>query len=111
MEKELIWQIGVLGVLAVVTAVEHLVLARRLKEYELVRRGIGIVTVLGAGLPLALMGIISIECWIFFLVAFGVAGAVTIGLYIWEAVGAGEAEAWKVAGERLREIGGKDGEA
>jgi threonine/homoserine efflux transporter RhtA len=68
-------------VLAAITFVEHLLFAKRWKHQELARRTMGIATVLALALPLAIRGVIDANTWLTILFAFGVAGAVTAGLY------------------------------
>lgn len=73
-----------LAAIAVIIPVEHWVFARRWKNYELARRTMGIATIMGLALPLALTGHLDWFTWLIIMAAFCIAGAITAGLYTHE---------------------------
>ena len=78
--------------LAAVIFIEHRLIAYRWRHYELARRTMGIATVLGWALLLALHGDIDLYSWIIVAVAFGIAGAMVGALYTNEAARRREAK-------------------
>jgi len=70
--------------LALVIALEHWIFGRRWRRFELARRTMGIATVLGLAWPLVQVGVLDFCTWFLLVCGFGVAGAVTAGLYTWE---------------------------
>lgn len=75
------WKLLYLAVLAAVICAEHVAFAARWKRHELARRTLGIATVMVGAFPLAAAGLIDAATWLWLFAAFGVAGAVTAGLY------------------------------
>ena len=94
------WVLLTLAILGVVIYVQHVTLGRRWQRNEIARRVLGIVTVMGALVPLAAARIIDIVTWAVILGAFIVAGGV-IGL-CWAEEGARAAE--EDARERERKL-------
>ena len=78
--------------LAAVIFTEHRLFAYRWRHYELARRTMGIATVLGWALLLALTGHIDPYTWTIIAVAFGIAGAMIGALYTNEAARQREAK-------------------
>jgi len=76
--------------LAVVIYLQHVTLGRRWQRNEIARRTLGIVTVMGALVPLAAARIIDIVTWAVILGAFVIAGGI-VGI------------CWADEGERERE--------
>src|SRR3989304_528546 len=74
-----------LAALAMAIAFEHHWFAARWKRYERARGAMGVATVLAMALPLAISGVLDLDTLAWLVAAFGVAGAVTTGLYINEA--------------------------
>ena len=71
-------------IVAITCAVEHHYLAVRLKRHELARRTIGIATVFGLTVPLAVIGVLDPDTMLWLFAGFGSAGAITAALYTWE---------------------------
>jgi hypothetical protein len=76
------WKLACLIAVGIVIAAEHQVFARRWEKYELARRTMGVATILLLSLPLTLAGMLDFATWEFIAAAFGVAGAITTGMYI-----------------------------
>lgn len=66
---------------ALVIAIEHKALASPWKRYEMSRWTLGIVTVMALSFPLVFLGGLDFSTWAWLMVGFGIAGAVTAGLY------------------------------
>ena len=69
-------------ILAIVIAVEYFLFGKRWKEQELLRRAMGIVTVLAWALPLAHDEESGYNGWLITATGFVVAGLVKVGLTI-----------------------------
>jgi hypothetical protein len=63
-----------------IVALEHILVGEKWPEY--VRRGMGIITVMGLSFGLVWMNVYesSLDCWLWTFFGFGLAGAVLIGL-------------------------------
>lgn len=70
-----------LAAIAVIIPLEHRLFARAWKNYELARRVMGIATVMGLALPLALTGHLDWTTWLYLMAAFCLAGAITATMY------------------------------
>lgn len=75
---EMVFLAGVGGVILA----EHILLAGRLRRYELLRRALGIGTVMGLALLLVPAGIVHWRTWLLILAGFAVAGLATVSGYI-----------------------------
>src|SRR3990172_8012312 len=70
--------------IAMAIAIEHWLLADRLRRKEQARWVIGVVTIFLATAPLVILGHLDLSAWLTLLIAFGVAGLITTGLYTLE---------------------------
>ncbi|MDM8528635.1 hypothetical protein QUF58_10545 [Anaerolineales bacterium HSG24] len=74
------------AILAVIILVEHFTLGRCLKNWELTRWAIGILTVLGWSYPIALeeYGAYGEDIWQIIATGFAVAGTIRVGMSLVE---------------------------
>ena len=80
-DQELAQVAAVLFGLGATVALEHILLGKLWKRYELARRVMGIATVLGWLFFAVLMGALDLATWLVALFAFGTAGAI-VGLCV-----------------------------
>lgn len=78
------WKFLALAALALLIAVEHRTVAYLWRRRWITRTTLGVATVMAVTGVLVLFGLLDARTWMFILFAFGVAGAVTAGLYAWE---------------------------
>jgi hypothetical protein len=79
------WHLLYLTAAGAVVAIEHAGLARRLEHEPVARMAMGVATVMGLALPLALAGALDLATWLWLMGGFGVCGAVTWGMYLLDA--------------------------
>lgn len=92
---------------AFVVTVQHVTIGQLWKKWEYPRRALGKATILLITLPLALGGILDLTTWLFFLLAYLVAGSVVVGLATWEGAKKDLIRTERVRG-RIREAGQAD---
>ena len=85
MWEHLNYKIVYLIFLGIVVALEHRWFSKAWQRYERARWVMGVLTVFVLALPLAIEGTFHMDTLAWLLVAFGVSGLVTIGLYVNEA--------------------------
>lgn len=71
-------------ILALIIAIEHRTVAYLWRRRWIARVTLGVATVMATAGVFVLTGTLDGPTWLFILFAFGVAGAVTAGLYAWE---------------------------
>ena len=97
------WKILYLIALALAIAGEHWMFARKWRRYERARWTMGVATVFVLAAPLGVAGLLDGVTLMWLLVGFGVAGAVTTGLYTNEAANVNEQARREIARETERQ--------
>lgn len=80
----LLLQVFYIFLVILAVAIEHYLVGRAWKGYELARWTLGVATVMFLALPLALAGVIDFSTWLLIFFGFGFAGAITAGFAIHE---------------------------
>ena len=80
----MIFKVIYLIVLALLIALEHLTVGE--KWPELVRRGMGVITVMGCSFCLVWFDVYesTLDCWLWTFFGFGLAGTVLIGMHTYQ---------------------------
>jgi uncharacterized membrane protein len=91
------WKLLYLVALALIIAGEHRLFARKWRRYERARWTMGVATVFVLAVPLGVAGLLDGVTLMWLLAGFGVAGAVTTGLYTNEAADVNEKARQKIA--------------
>ncbi|RPI64476.1 MAG: hypothetical protein EHM48_00790 [Planctomycetaceae bacterium] len=97
------WKILYLVALAPAIAGEHWMFARKWRRYERARWTMGVATVFVLAAPLGIIGLLDSVTLLWLLAGFGVAGAVTVGLYTDEAANVNEQARREIARETERQ--------
>ena len=85
MFEDLFYKLVYIAALAIVIWAEHVVFAKPWKRNERARWVMGVATVMGLALFLVIAEMMDFQTWAWIFAAFGISGAITIGLYELEA--------------------------